>query len=216
MSVSEFSKEGKEIILKIDDVKSLLDTRRLIKNQLDKNRRKLRTKLTEYSFIDEFISVNVTSSSLEKNIKKYFNEIGFENVQHLTYENKETKEEDIRLFYKDILIIIEVSASTGCDAPNSKLGQVLRRLPKRKLQFPTYKVFGSVIINHDVKNKYSSRCENPFKKMKDDAIASGVSLISIKDLVNIFIDIKNKKRTPAELIDLMCTAGVFKDNMDTA
>jgi hypothetical protein len=213
MAKKEYSEDYKKITSELDEIKILIQERDQLLKLVLKNRRKLKTKLVEYSFINDLIARNLGDTPLENAVKGYFNELGFKDFHRRDEQLKGKKEEDVRFFIDKRVIIFEIGASDGCNPTEKKLGQITKRMGLRKLQYEKegLTVSGCVIINHDFKVQFTKRCKNPFNNdMIEYAKASNVSLVTTTDLVFAFIDIKNGKIKPGELIDQICTPGIFK------
>lgn len=208
--MQDWNIQYKDIIAELDEIKILTEERKQLLNAVNKNRRRLRTKLIKYSFLEDLIGVETYYTKMENAVKLYFNEFGYSEVHNISKDG----EEDLRCFIgTNKLILIEVTASDGCNVKEDTVGQLTKRMGLRRIQFKGFKLYGCTIVSHDFKKPYHKRCKEPFnKKLKEYAETSEISLVTTTDLVNAFIDIKTGKVKPEALINIICTSGIFKDN----
>lgn len=197
-----------KITAKFSDVKTLIEENRMALKKLNSTRKKLRTKRNHYGFIKDVVGVNSAGDKLVDACIDLFKEIGFDKIENV---DKKYLEEDIRLWSKDRLIIIEV---TGIDTPNpkySKAHQISLHIPTRKSQNNNKKVTGLFIVNHDNNKEYKNRNKKPFNnKIIDIAKSHDYTLMTTVDLLNAYKMIKMDKIRPEEFIDKLCSTGLFE------
>ena len=200
--------ELKNITSKFYEIKPIIKEREAILKSLNKTRRKLKTKLTKYSFLSQMVGIESNGEKLVDSVMVFLKELNIGRVENV---DKKYLDEDIRLWVEDLLLIFEI---TGIDTPNpkdDKAHQISKHIPIRKEQFPDKKVFGVFVVNHDNKKSFLNRNKRPFSD-RLIRIAKGhkYTLMTTIDLLNAFRLIKTDKMKPAELIEKLCSTGRFK------
>lgn len=191
-----------------DDIKPLIEKRNNLLKDINKTRRRLKTQFNKYSFLYDLVGINANGTPLVDALVKYFKAFNFENVENV---DKKYKDEDIRLFHHDTLIIIEV---TGIDAANpqeNKAHQITKHIPTRQNENPNLNVFGLFVVNHENTKAYNKRSKRPFSdKLDKIAKSHKYGLITTVDLFYAFLEFKNNKFTPDKLISKLCSTGIIK------
>jgi hypothetical protein len=145
---------------------------------------------------------------LDLAIKKCFDAFGFDKAECI---GKKFREEDIRLWFGNKLIIFEATGSKNQHPEQNKMFQIARHIPIKKEQFKDFKVYGGFIINHDNLKPFDQRLHSPFDTAADTfAKGQGVVLLSTLDLLKSFINFKKGKLTLDDFVRHLCTPGIFK------
>ena len=199
--------ELKIITSHFSDIKPLIDERNNLLRQTNKVRKRLKTRLEEYGFLKDMIDIDSHGTKLVNSIVKYFKTLGFKKIENVD----KNKDEDIRLWVDDKLIIFEV---TGIDTPtptDNKAHQISKHIQIRQKEYPDIKVSGLFIVNHDNKKHFLKRHKTPFRKGLDEiARTNKYTLTTTIDLFNAFIKIKNGELTKEELVNKICLKGEMK------
>jgi hypothetical protein len=200
--------ELKNITSNFSDIKPLIQKQNDLQNHTNKVRRRLKTQLNKYCFLKDLVDIDSNGDKLVDSIVLYFKELGFKNVENV---DKKYKDEDIRLWVGDLLIIFEV---TGIDTPNpkdDKAHRISKHIPVLQEKYPDLHIFGVFIVNHDNKKHFSKRDKKPFReKLTDIAKAHKYTLTTTVDLLNAFLNIKKGELTETELIKELCSGGELK------
>jgi hypothetical protein len=200
--------ELNKITSKFNDVKPLIEENRVALKNLNKTRKRLKTKRTHYKFIKEIVEINSAGDKLVNACVDLFKDIGFDKIENV---DKKYGEEDIRLWVDDRLIVIEV---TGIDTPNpkqDKTHQISKHIPKRQSQYVEKKVTGLFIVNHDNDKEYKNRNKKPYdNKITEIAKSHNYTLMTTIDLLNAYTMIKMEKLKSEEFIEKLCSTGLFK------
>ena len=199
--------ELKKITSDFSDIKPLIDERNKLLRQTNKVRRRLKTRLEKYDFLKDMIGIGSHSTKLVNSIVKYFKTLGFEKIENVD----KSKDEDIRLWVDDKLIIFEVTGIPEPTTKDAKAHQISKHIQIRQEEYPGITVSGVFIVNHDNKKHYSIRHKSPFRKgLNEIARTNKYTLTTTIDLFNAFIKIKNGKLTKEELINKICSTGELK------
>ena len=200
--------ELNKITCKFSDVKPLIDQINLVLIELNRLRKRLKTKRSKYKFINDLIDINSAGNTLVNACVDLFKELGIGTVENI---DKKYYEEDIRIWHGDKLIIVEV---TGIDTPNpkfTKAHQISLHIRLRQEQYKEKEIFGLFIVNHDNKKYYKQRNNKPFNnKIIDIAKSHKYTLMTTTDLLNAYKMIKMEKLKPEEFIEKLCLLGLFK------
>jgi hypothetical protein len=198
----------KKHLSEFNEVTVLLQELKVIKSQNIKIRRKLKTILKKYSFLEDLVCIDGNDEIIVNALVKYFKELGFPNIKNV---GKNFMEEDLRLIVKDRLIIFEATGTKNQTNKEEKVHQISKFIPIRKKQYPLFEVSGVFVTNHDNKNPYNLRHKKPFdKRIIKIAIAHGYTLTTSTDLLYFFIDIKKGLLKSDEFIDKLCNFGELK------
>ena len=200
--------ELKNITAEFLDIKPIIQEREEILKSLNKSRKRLKTKLKKNIFLTQMVGIGSNGGKLVDSIVKYFKELNIGKVENV---DKKYRDEDIRLWVDDLLLIFEI---TGIDTPNpkdDKAHQISKHIPIRQEQFSDKKVFGVFVVNHDNKRNFLKRNQKPFNdRLIKIAKSHNYSLVTTVDLLKAFVLIKKDKMKPAELIKKLCLAGKFE------
>ena len=190
------------------DIKPMFKEKKQLLQKARQFRNRLKTKFNEYSFLKTLVGVNVKDDDLDLPIKKCFDAFGFDKVECI---GKKFKEEDIRLWHRNRLIIFEATGCDGANPTHDKIFQILKHIPIKKEMFKNFEVYGGFIANHDCTKPFDQRTKKPYDA-KVEVLAKGQSivLLSTTDLLNSFINFKKGKLTPDDFVNQLCTPGVFK------
>ena len=200
--------ELKHITAEFEDIKPLIDKRDDLLKQTNRVRRQLKTKLSQYEFLKQLVDIGASDTTLDKALKAYFNSLGFSRVDCV---GKRFKEEDVRLWTENKLIIFETTGSKNIAPTDDKVFQIFKHVPVRQSQNPNLKVFGVFVFNHDNLKPFDRRTRNPFDKRAETfALAHGFTVTTTIDLFNAYLDIQKSLLKPEELIEHLCSPGVFK------
>ena len=199
--------ELKIITSNFNDIKPLIDERNNLLWQTNKVRRRLKTRLQKYSFLKDMIDIDSHGTKLVNSIVKYFKILGFEKIENVD----KNKDEDIRLWVDNKLIIFEVTGISEQTTSDDKAHQISKHIQIRQEEYPGIRVSGVFIVNHDNKKHYSKRHKAPFRKgLNEIARTNNYTLTTTIDLLNAFIKIKNGELTKEELINKICSKGEMK------
>ncbi len=194
--------ELKAITSMFDDIKPLIEERKHVLKQTNKIRRRLKTKVSEYNFLLDLVEINSNGSKLVDAVVSLFKSIGFKHIENV---DKKYKEEDIRLFTDNILLIIEVTGIDNATPKFSKAHQISMHIPKRQSDFEELNVFGAFIINHDNKKYFKNRHKKPFTlEIQEISKSHKYSLITTVELLNDFINFKKGLITRNEILNKLC------------
>jgi len=201
-------KELKNITSSFNDIKIIIDQHNELLKQTSRVRRRLKTLLNDYSFLSDLVSINATDTILDNALRIFFNKLGYDKVECV---GKKFKEEDVRLWLNDKLIIFEVTGSKNDIPTDDKTFQIIKHRPVRQLKYPNLKVFACFVINHDNKKPFGQRKHDPFdKRLEKLALANNVCICTTTDLVNAFSNYKKGLITQDELIENLCSPGILK------
>lgn len=198
----------KKITTSFLDIEPLFKEKKQLLQAARQFRRRLKTKLTEYSFLKTLVGTNVKSDELDLAIKECFDAFGFDKTECI---GKKFGEEDIRLWFGNKLIIFEATGSNAANPVHDKVFQITRHIPIKQEMFKDFRVYGGFIVNHDCLKTFDLRTNKPFDK-KVEILAKGqnIVLLSTLDLLNSFINFKKGKLTLDDFAGQLCTPGVFK------
>lgn len=199
--------ELKQITSDFSDIKPLIIQNKELSGKISKIRRRLKTNLDNYGFLIDLVSVDSYGERLVNAVVDFFKAIGFDKVENV---DKKYKEEDVRLWQDNILLIIEV---TGIEAKNpkySKSHQISMQIPKRQSEFPDLQVFGLFVVNHDCKKHYLKREKKPFtSEINNIAHLHNYTLATTLDLLNLFKQFKNGSINQKEILAKLCSTGML-------
>lgn len=198
----------KKITASFLDIEPLFAKKKKLLQDARQTRRKLKTKLNEYSFLKTLVGIDVKDEILEIAVKDCFDAFGFDKVECV---GQAFKEEDLRVWYGNKLIIFEVTGQ-GKELPShDKIFQIDRHVPIKKQQFKEYEVYGGFIVNHNCIKPFEQRHKRPFdEKVNILAKGSEITLLTTVDILNSFINFKTGKLTLYGFATQLCTPGVFK------
>jgi hypothetical protein len=199
--------ELKEITKNFAEIKPLILEEKEVKSKMNKVRRRLKTKLHDYSFLIDLIGIKSHDTRLAEAVIKLLKSIGFESVENM----QKSKKEDIRVWFEDILLLIEVTGSEKKTTKEEKSHQISKHIPINQNIHKDKKVKGLLILNHDNENHYLVREKKPFtKEMGEIAKSHNYTLMTTLDLLNMFLDFKEDKITPVEIMAKLCSTGELK------
>jgi predicted lipase len=200
-------KELKEITSKFTDVSNLLEEQKLLHRKISRVRRKLRTKYNEYKFLQELVGIDIKGEILENALKQYFKKIGFEKVDKV---GKKYKEEDIRVEYNNILLLVEVKGAKQPIIDDDRIFQVLKHIPNKQKTHPEKNVYGVFVCNHDNLKSLKERKKDPFdERVKKLIFDSKLCVITTIELIKIFVKIEQGLMTKDDFIRKLCKPGVL-------
>ncbi|MEI6349177.1 MAG: hypothetical protein WCP69_14610 [Bacteroidota bacterium] len=200
--------ELKQISSDFPDIKPLIIQNKELSGKICKIRRRLKTNLDNYGFLIDLVSIDSYGERLVNAVVGFFKAIGFDKVENI---DKKYKEEDIRLWADNFLLIIEVTGIENRNPPFKKCHQISMHIPKRQSEYPCLKVFGLFVVNHDCKRHYSKREKKPFNsKISETAQLHNYTLATTLDLLNLFILFKNGTLCRNEILKKLCSTGEFK------
>lgn len=200
--------ELKNITSRFEEVKTLIEKHNTLLNETTKIRRRLKTKIRKYTFLKNLVDIDSCGDKLVNSVVQCFKEMGFDDIENV---DKKYKDEDIRLFIEDTLILFEITGIDNANPPDDKVHQISKHIPIRQKKYPTLKVFGVFMVNHDNKKHFSNREKKPFRKaLIDISKEHKYTITTTLDLLVAFIKIKAGKLTKEELIEKLCTTGELK------
>ena len=204
MDTSQLKKFTSEFL----DIEPILKKKKKHLQDARQLRRKLKTKLNDYDFLQKLVGVNVKDDELDLAIKNCFDSFGFDKTECI---GKIFGEEDIRLWFGDTLIIFEATGSEKEFCKQPKMFQIQKHIPIKKEQFCNFKVYGGFIVNHDNTKPFNKRILSPFNQ-DADKYAKGLNIVLLTtiDLLNSFVNFKKGKLNLADFANQLCTPGVFK------
>lgn len=184
MTDQEFDK----ISVEIPEVRELYDQWKIQKKSIDKTRRKLSRVKDKYRFLKTIVGIGKHGNELELAFKDFFKNIGYNDVRHIGGDNKY---EDIDIWGKERLTVIEVKGIKQPMPKQSNCNQVLKYVLERKKTHPDFQVHGITVVNHDNGKLPNNRVENPFDKDRIRHAENGeYGLVSALDLFKDFHRIK--------------------------
>lgn len=192
-----------------NDLQQLIDNHNAIKKKLRANGRRLKTLEIKYSFLNDITSVGGHDTLIETATKRLFKEAGFVDVRHL--QNAKPKREDLQIWCKDSLILVECKGTYRQIPDDKELGQVKKYIDHRtniiKSKLP---VFGLTVINHDNRKQASKRNKRPIDKCKEDYAKAGqYGILTTIELVKGFVLLKNSKITFQQFKDTIKQCGLI-------
>lgn len=198
----------KKITADFEEIKTLINLRQKYLIQINKLRRQLKSQFRKYAFLEDLVGINSNGSTLVNSLIKYFHELGFKHIENV---DKKYKDEDIRLWHDDRLLIFEVTGIDTANPKDDKVHQISKHIPVRQEQNPNLKVFGVFVINHDNSKPFDKREKKIFREgLIDIAKAHKYTLVTTVDLLNAFISIKKGDLLPIDLIDALCITGKYR------
>lgn len=201
-------KELMSITGKFQDIKPLLEDKKKFLRQAQQNRRRLKTKFDEYSFLKDLVGINSNDDLLDQAFKKYLNAFGFQRVDVI---GKTFREEDMRLWVDNKLIIFEATGTKGQQPEQGKQHQIVKHVAIRKTRYPLLEVHPVFIANHNNKVHYLQRHKKPYDDIAHKmAIGFNLCITTTIDLLNAFIKFKNGEFSANDLVANFCTPGIFK------
>lgn len=177
-----FRKVTKDLI----EVQDLIKKHTEIKKSLAKTKRKLKSTITKYSFLDIITKINSKDMFLETAVKQLFNNIGLD-TKHLI--NQKPKREDLQIWFDDCVILVECKGVKASNPRYDEVGAVKKYVDYRK-KFENWNlpVHGLLVINHDNERNVEMRTKKPLDKLKTDYIlAQDFGVITTYELVKGFI-----------------------------
>lgn len=198
----------KKITASFLEIEPLFAKKKKLLQEAKQIRRKLKNKLNEFSFLKTMVGINKKDKELEIAVKQCFDAFGFDKVERVA---DIFKEEDLRVWYRNKLIIFEVTGKGKEQPEHDKIFQIDRHVPIKKQQFIDYEVYGGFIANHNSEKPFDQRHKRPFdEKVNVLAKGSAISLLTTLDILNSFINFKKGKLTLDDFVTQMCKPGIFK------
>lgn len=176
-----------EVTSKFPEIDDLLTQSRTLKNQLNKVARRLRTKRTEYDFLQKLVWEFSYDNVLVDSLYSLFSNIGF-NTKKLAGDN----EEDLQIQLNDELILIEAKGDKSENTSYKGLDQIARYVVRRREENKDAEIYGIYIVNHHLKQSdYKKRNPKAFgSDMLKDAGASKIGLLTTIDLLSGYVKLK--------------------------
>lgn len=134
----------------------LLIKQKTLKKEINKTNRRLNTLSQKYSFLSNIVAVNMGDDILDQYLKKYFKEIGFNDVRKV---GKNNGKDDLQIYLENELIIMEATGIKGTHTSDAKTRQITKHLDEKRIN--NENVYAVFIVNHDKHNYYKDRNENP-------------------------------------------------------
>jgi len=200
--------ELKNITANFSEIKTLIERQNDLSRQTNKVRRRLKTQIDKYSFLADLIGIDSNGDRLVNALVDFFKALGFDKIENV---DKKYKEEDIRLWVDDVLLVIEITGIDNANPKDSKVHQISKHIPRRQAKFQNKKVFGVFIVNHDNKKHFSKREKKPFRKdICEIAESHNYTITTTVDLLNAFLHFKNGTLTQKDIVDKLCLKGELK------
>lgn len=198
----------KAITSGFEDVRKSIDDYKEAKRKELKARRKLKTLETKYSFLARLTEINGQGSKLEEEVRLYFKALGFKKVEKV---GTKYKEEDLRIFINDKLILVEVTGNNKSQTDEDKGHAITKHISIKQSQYPDLQVLGLFVFNHDNTRPFNRRSSKPFSnKLINIALHNKYSLISTVELLKAFIKIKKNELTLDDFTNKLCNLGEVK------
>lgn len=196
----------KRAISSFEDVSVLMLKLKEAKKIENRIKRRLKTKLMRYDFLDKIIGINTHKNELVYSIELFFKSLGLKTEG--VPEN--LGNEDMRIWFDNTLMIVEITG-TKKNSTEDKTHQISKHIPERKSNYPSLDVKGLFITNHNNDVDVGKRSKNPFTKRqgkfaKDHGyiitttITLFFSYLSIKSGSMSLDDFKRNISTPGEFI----------------
>lgn len=200
----------KKITSEFEDIKVLKTQLADIKKQERRVRRRLKTQYNNYSFLSEIVGLSMKDKKLIEPLVKYFKHLGI--IVHRAPDKDRGGIEDLRIFHKNKLIILEATSIDKDRATEAKLTQVLKHLNTRKSEHSPLNVSGLTIVNHEDEKPAHERI------LKQNYQASTLRILTSNNLTTTttltlliaFINIKKGKMTADDLLEKLATPGVYE------
>jgi hypothetical protein len=195
---------------KFSEIKSLLEQLNAIKVQERRVKRRLNTKLQGFEFLSEIVDLDMKDKKLTNPLIKYFKSLGV--TVHRPPNQDKDGIEDLRVFHKGKMLIIEATSIDKMVATESKLIQILKHVNIRQEENKNYKVFGVSIVNHQDNKPFNERMQKQNYNTRAIKIlaSNNLTTVSTLTLLNDFIKIKDGKMNVDELLDNLTSIGVYQ------
>ncbi len=203
-------KSFKKIIADFEEVKILMGQLQEIRRHERRIKRRLSTKLDKFEFLSEIVGLNQKDKKLTEPLLKYFKNNGLD-VRRSPDKDKGGLE-DMSIFYRDKLLIIEVTSTEKSLVPESKLTQILKHLNSRQNNLKTLEVSGLTIVNHEDLKPVNERVKKQGYQSRTLKILASNNLTTVTTLTLLvaFIKIKKGEMTVEDLITGLTTPGVYE------
>lgn len=174
------------------------------KQRANNAKRRLRTTLERYSFLDQMVDDRTSDDDLVKSVCTYLQKLNIGIIRDVSRLGKE----DIQLETNDTLYLIEVTSTTG-SVGQQKAHQSDKHKPKRQEQFSNKDIRGIYVFHF--KKKLTEKPQKRFPANTIDlAIDNKNTLCATDDLVSFFIEYSNGKYEPKDFLNAINKGGEFK------
>jgi len=183
-----------DTVSKFSEVETLVSQKNDLTRKLKRVRRKLSTYKTKYAFLKALVEAK-TSDELESATKDYFKEVGYEKVH---WTGKDTEREDVQVWYRKKVYIIECKGHTKGNAKREDIDQLSWRSVHCKglPEFVGHTLKYIMVMNNQSSFPLNKRDNNPLAiAIKTKLLADKNGLVTTKELVNGFIKLKRKEIT---------------------
>ena len=185
------------------EVKELIAVQKSLKKEINKANKRLNTNFKKFNFLSKIVEIGINDDELEENLKMYFKNIGFEQVNKV---GKHLGEEDLRIIQPDKTIIVETTGIKKLNPTDDKTRQITKHLAVRKSMGEN--VFGLFVLHSENLKPIKERQKIPFtKKQIEYANADKYGLVTTIDLLFAFKLIKTNKLTFKEFENKICSQG---------
>lgn len=185
------------------EVKSLIVKQKTLKREINMTNRRLNTNLKKFGFLSKIIEIGINDDELEENLKIYFKDIGFKQVNKV---GKHLGKEDLRIIQPDKIIIVEVTGIKKLNPTDDKTRQITKHLAVRKSNREN--VFGLFVLHSENLKPIEERQKNPFTKEQIEyANAGEYGLVTTTELLYAFKLIKTNQLTFKEFENKICSYG---------
>lgn len=198
-------KEFEKITATFPDVAPNITRITELTKKINKVRRKLKTQRNKYSFLSDLVAIGGTDKITALAIRDCFKHLGFK-----TEYVEKLRDEDVRVFHEDRLIVIEATG-THKNQSKDKIAQTAIHSSKARDKFPNLTVTGLLIINNDNSLHYTKRDPNPFKNDVDNFVKfNNCGYMTTSELLNGFIKVKTGELTSNDFYISLTKSGEIK------
>ncbi len=200
-------KEFNKITSKFKDVKPIIAERKSIVYNLNRIRRRLKTKQTKYDFLKDIVGLESASDILVDAIVRLLKDLQLGTIENV---DRKYKEEDIRITSKGKLFIIEVTGTPKPIPEEPKIHQISKHINNRQKQHNDKKVIGVFIVNHDYNKHYKKRDKEPFsERIVGIAKSNNYTVMTTIDLLEDYKRIRTGNIEASEILEKMSCAGRY-------
>jgi len=131
-----------DILQQIPTIQQLRQSIKKTKSTLRQQKTKLKSEIKKYLFLRNIL--NYKGRQLEKELRIFFNELGFKKVNHIG--KKDTS--DIHIFQDNEVISIEVKSTKNGQASRTEAMDTSRHKENAKLKYPHLTVSGQLTYEY--------------------------------------------------------------------
>lgn len=197
-------------------MEAYLKEHRKQKIKLSRLKRRIAKEAAKYSFLHWMLDDKGKGHELVPHVLAFFKYVGYRKVEEMDFKrvaSKKNLSEDIGIFYKNNLIVCEItSRKDNSNPPDEKGIKVASYMAKAKTTFPDKTIYGILVINSWwEETDLTKRDRMPYSISQiETAESMGYGLTTTKQLVNGFIQLKRKEITFEEFHKKLTTIGLIK------